>query len=102
MEKYFWAWKRLKTRKAEEATPTELTDQAFVNALINAIVEKDIPAGDGKFSRVENYVNGIRTELEWCRANWTGSDETLTAFFLGIDAMLTELTRVTEKIKKGR
>lgn len=102
MEKYFWAWLRLKRQSEKVQPPTELTDQAFLSALIEALIEKELPAGDGKFSRVENYIKGVRTEIEWCRMNWLGSDEVLTAFYLGVEAMCTELEHVTEKIKKGR
>ena len=102
MERYFWAWKKLTRREENIATPSELTDQAFIGAVISAIVALDIPEGDGKFSRVETYAKTVRTEIEWCRRNWKGSDETLTAFFLGVEAMCTELERIIEKIKKGR
>ena len=98
--RWFWAWRRLKTREADE-TPTELTDQAFVSAVISAICAKRIPAGDGKFSRVETYIKGVRDELEWARENWVGSDEVFTAFFAGVDAMATEFERTVEEIKKG-
>lgn len=102
MERYFWAWKRLKRREEQIDQPRELTDQAFIGAVISAIVAKEIPDGDGKFSRVETYMRSVRTEIEWCRTNWVGSDEVLTAFFLGVEAMCTEFEHVTEKIKKGR
>ena len=102
MEKYFCAWLRLKRREEKVEPSHELTDTAFLDAVLSAIITKDVPAGDGKFSRVENYVKGVRTEIDWCRDNWLGSDEVLTAFFLGVEAMCTELEHVTEKIKKGR
>ena len=101
MEKYFWAWKRLKRREESDSTPTEFTDQAFLGAVISAIIAKEIPSGDGKFSRVENYIKGVRKEVEWCRRNWVGSDDVLTAFFMGVESMCTELEHVTEMIKKG-
>lgn len=102
MERYFWAWKRLKSRKKEEETPRELTDQAFVGAVLDAIIAKHLPEGDGKFSRVENYIKGVRLEMEWCRRNWVGSDDVFTAFFTGLDAMCCEFEHVVEQIKKGR
>ena len=102
MERYFWAWKKLKRREEKIEAPHELTDQAFLSALLDAIIAKDLPEGDGKFARIYNYVRGVRTEVEWARTNWVGSDEVFTAFFLGIEAMITELERVTEKVKKGR
>lgn len=100
-EKWFWAWLRLKKREEVGIVPTELTDQAFLGAVISAIIAKSAPAGDGKFSRIDNYVKDVRTEIEWCRRNWVGSDEILTAFFMGVEAMCTEFEHVTEMIKKG-
>jgi hypothetical protein len=100
--KWFWAWKWLKKRERQEPPQDEiLTDYAFMSALLDAMRGKAAIEGDGKFSRVENYVKGLRTELEWCRSNWVGSDDVFTAFFMGVDAMCTELEHNVEKIKKG-
>ena len=99
--KWFWAWLRLKKREEKVETPTEYTDQAMLSALISALRSRDTIRGDGKFSRVDFYIRGIRTELEWCRANWVGSDDVLTAFYMGVDAMCTEFEFTIDKIKKG-
>ena len=101
-EKWFWAWLRLKRHEEVGVVPTELTDQAFLGAVISAIFAKGIPAGDGKFSRVENYINGVRSEIEWCRRNWVGGDDVFDAFFMGVEAMCTEFERTVEMVKKGR
>lgn len=101
MTRWFWAWRRLKTKERDEA-PRELTDQAFLDAVISAICEKGIPSGDGKFNRIETYIKGVRTELDWARENWVGDDEVFNAFYAGVDAMAAEFERTVEVIKKGR
>ena len=99
--KWFWAWRALKMKEREELKYIDKTDMAFISALISSICLQKIPKGDGKFSRVANYVHGIREEIEWCRSNWQGNDEVLTAFFMGVEAMVSELERTVEAIKKG-
>lgn len=100
-DKWFWAWRALKMKEREELKYIDKTDMAFISALISSICLKRIPKGDGKFSRIANYVHGIREEIEWCRRNWQGDDEVLTAFFMGVEAMVTELERTVEAVKKG-
>lgn len=99
--KWFWAWRMLKMREREELKYIDQTDTAFMSGLLSSIYSKKLPKGDGKFSRIVNYVHGIREEIEWCRKNWHGDDELLTAFYMGIEAMVSELERVVEDVKKG-
>lgn len=99
--KWFWAWRRLKMQEREELKYIDKTDAAFVSALISAIYSHKKVKGTGKFSRIENYVNGIREEVEWVRKNWHGDDECLTAFFAGVEAMVSELERTIQTVKKG-
>lgn len=101
-EKWFWAWRRMKYGKSETEGPREDRDEAFVAALIDAIMQDVIPNGDGKFSRLANYIKGIRHESEWIKRNFTGRDEVLTAFIMGVDISFEILERVADKIKKGR
>ena len=101
MDKWFWAWRRLKyNEQAEESQ--ENTDAAFLGAVISAMYPKHLPKGDGKFSRVSSYLADVRTELEWCRRNWKSESNELDAFFAGVDATITAMSMVSEMIKKGR
>ena len=102
MDKWFWAWRRLKYNEAESETPQENTDAAFLGSVISAMYPKHMPKGDGKFSRISSYLGDIRTELEWCRRNWKSENDQLDAFFGGVDAAITAVTMVAEMIKKGR
>ena len=99
--KWFWAWRALKMKEREELKYIGKDDMAFISALLSSICCAKIPKGDGKFSRIANYVHGIREEIEWCRKNWKGDDEVLTAFFMGVEAMVSELERTVEAVKKG-
>lgn len=102
MEKWFWAWQRLKYNESKDETPQENTDAAFLGAVISAMYPKHLPKGDGKFSRVSSYLGDVRVELEWCRRNWKSENDQLDAFFGGVDAAITAMTMVAEMIKKGR
>lgn len=102
MNKWFWAWRRLKYAEKEELTSFEDVDMAFISDLISVMCVKYIPRGDGKFSRLSNHIEGLQIEVNWCKDNWKGNDEVLTAFLMGVDATLTELDRVAKRIEKGR
>ena len=101
-EKWFWAWRRMKYGVSETEGPRSDRDEALVAALVDAIVREDLPKGDGKFSRLVNYIASIREESEWIKRNFTGRDEILTAFVMGVDISFEILERVADKIKKGR
>lgn len=101
-ENWFWAWRRLKYGESANDQPFSDRDKALVSALISAIMWDEIPRGDGKFSRLDNYIKGIRKECEWIKRNFTGRDEILTAFYMGVEVTFEVLDRIAEKIKKGR
>lgn len=102
MEKWFWAWQRLKHQEVSDEPARENTDAAFLGAVVSALFPKHLPRGDGKFSRVSSYISSVQTELAWCKRNWQSSSDSLDAFFAGVDATITAMSMVLEMIKKGR
>lgn len=102
MEKYFWAWRRLKQQEAQDENAQENTDAAFLGAVISAMHPKYLPSGDGKFSRILSYTSHVVSELAWCKRNWKSESNELDAFFAGVDATITAFALVLEMIKKGR
>lgn len=100
-ERWFWAWRRLKYGKSESEAPRTDRDEILVAFLLDAIMQDKPPKGDGKFSRLANYIKDIRHETEWIKRNFSGREEILTAFLMGIDISFEILDRVAEKIKKG-
>ena len=101
-ENWFWAWRRMKYGESVNDEPMSDRDMALVAALVSAIMSEDLPKGDGKFDRLSNYIKSIREESAWIKRNFTGRDEILTAFLMGVDITFEVLERVAEKIKKGR
>ena len=100
MTRWFWAWRRLKNREDLDETPPVGADEALVNVLIQSLIRTNKIHGDGKFDRVVNYIRTIRETVEFVRANWVGHDPVLTAYFMGIDSVISELERTLDEIKK--
>ena len=92
----------MKYGKSESEKPRTDRDQALVAALIDAIMQDDIIQGDGKFAKLANYIASVRHESEWIKRNFTGRDEILLAFLMGVDVSFELMEHVADKIKKGR
>lgn len=101
-EKWFWIWRRMKYGESANDTPRSDRDEALIAALVSAIMRDELPKGDGKFDRLANYIKSIREESAWIKRNFTGNDEILTAFLMGVDVTFEVLERTAERIKKGR
>lgn len=103
-EKWFWAWRRLKYGESANDKPMSERDWALTAALVSAVLrgQEYIPEGDGKFSRLVNYIEGVRKEAAWIKDNFTGRDEVLEAFVAGVDVTFEAVAKVAENIKKGR
>lgn len=102
MTRWFWAWRRLKDREDLDEAPPIGNDEALTNVLINSLIRTSKIPGDGKFDRVVTYIRTIRETVEFVRANWVGHDPVLTAYFMGIDSVISELDRTLDEIKKTR
>lgn len=98
MNKWFWAWRALKY--GEHSEVREDHDEEVVRALIENAFTNTIPRGDGKFSRLVNYVEAMHDSAQLAKANFTGNDEVLLAFLLGLEVSFELTTRMAEKIKE--
>lgn len=100
-KRWFWAWLRLKQLTERGSAPFEDKDWTLTEALITAITSSASPSGDGKFSRLSNYIEKLSKAAEFCRQNWQGTDELLSAFILGVETVIESLKITAEKIKRG-
>lgn len=100
-EKWFWAWRALKNGERDNA-PREDVDEQLLDGLVTQLMADTLPRGDGKFSRLDNYIKTIRAEISLVKKNWSGNAEILSAFLLGLDVTFEVIQRTAEKIKKGR
>lgn len=101
MNKWFWAWRRLKYGESKDSADLS-KDEALLSTLIDTILYEKIPAGDGKFSRLSNFISQIKEEATWIKGNLSTTDETFIAFILGIEVAFESMQLIAEKIKKGR
>ena len=101
MNKWFWAWRRLKYREAEPS-PDLSKDEALLSTLIDEILYSKIPSGDGKFSRLSNFITSIKEETAWIKKQLTTDDEAFLAFILGVEVAFESMELIAGKIKKGR
>lgn len=100
MDSWYWAWYRLKNETSErEALPG--VDYERVNRFIDLVLKCNTTHGDGKFDRLYNFINTMLDNFELYRLNWSGDNELLTAFFLGVGVTFESLSRIAEKIKGG-
>lgn len=100
MEKWFWLWLSLK--KGKQPTKIENVDEEIVSALIDLAYQSKLPKGDGKFSRLENYIESLLECVKLLKANFTGKDKIFLAFLLGFEVSLELAEKMAERIKKGR
>ena len=101
MNKWFWAWRRLKYGESKDSADLS-KDEALLSTLIDTILYDKIPAGDGKFSRLSNFISQIKEEATWIKGNLSTTDETFIAFILVIEVAFESMQFIAEKIKKGR
>lgn len=85
-DKYFWAWRRCTGSSKEDTPAPENHDVALLEGILTMIIRDKKVKGDGKFNRVSNYLNDICDSLTWIKGMWSGDDELLNAFMLGLDA----------------
>lgn len=104
--KWFYAWLRLK--HAKEDMPVDPlvseyeTDCALFESLVAAIAPPETwkPNGDGKFSKLKNYVQTVVDQGEFVKLNWKDADAQLTdllgALLLGfefVDVMIRKIEK---------
>jgi hypothetical protein len=65
------------------------------------MLQSGLPSGDGKFSRLTNYIKHVREYCAFVKQNWSSDDELTTVFLMAIDACFESLERTAEIIKKG-
>lgn len=102
MERYLWAWRRLKFR-VDEAPPKDGSDYELLDALITAVL-KPAPKlnGDGRFSRLVNHLRAVRESAAIIKSGWRNEDEVLTAFLLGLEVAFESLDLTAKELEKGR
>ena len=101
MNKWFWAWRRLKYGESKDSADLS-KDEALLSTLIDTILYDKIPDGDGKFSRLSNFIESIKDETSWIKGQLTTDDDAFIAFILGVEVAFESMQRIAEKIKKGR
>ena len=94
-ENYYWAWKRLNKRLTREEvdTPADIADSELVEIMIDAVIPKYPSKGDGRFNRVVTYITNVCDTLEWLKRNWSGKDDILSAFMLGMEVSCQALRK---------
>ena len=103
MEKWFWIYRALKQREELRVTASlPHSDWEIIASLVSGMFHPKVHKGDGRFSRVQNYVSGIRELLDFVKANLVNQDETLTTFLLGIEVAFETLDLYLDEVKKGR
>jgi len=103
MEKWFWIYKALKQREElRESSALPRSDWELLASLVSGMFNPKVHKGDGRFSRVKNYVAGTRELLDFAKANLVNQDEALTAFLLGIEVAFESLDIYMDEVKKGR
>lgn len=98
--RYYYAWLRLKGEKVEQTEGGH--DWKLIDSLLTVMLQAGLPSGDGKFSRLVNYVEHVREYIAFVKANWSDDAELTTVFLMALDACFESLERTAEIIKKGR
>lgn len=85
MDKWFWAYRRLK--KGAEAPKNIRSDIEWqkIENLATALTRPVWLKGDGLFSRFRNWLLRQNNEVEFLKLNWSNDDEKMIAFLLGIE-----------------
>ena len=103
MEKCFWIYRALKQREElREAASLPRSDWEILASLVSGMFNPKVHKGDGRFSRVKNYVSGILELLDFVKANLVNREEALTTFLLGIEVAFETLDIYMDEVKKGR
>lgn len=104
MEKWYWIYRALKQREElrEMGNSLPRSDWEVIKSLLSGMFNPKVHKGDGHFSRVQNYVSGIRELLDFVKANLVNKDEALTTFLLGIEVAFETLDLYMDEVKKGR
>ena len=104
MEKWVWIYRAMKKREElrEMGDSLPRSDWEVIKALVSGMFSPKIQKGDGRFSRVKNYVTRMRELLDFVKANIVNQDEALTAFFLGIEVTFETIDLYLDEVKKGQ
>lgn len=99
MDRWFWIVRSLRERASAQKVDLDLE---YIDALIKMLYTPYFPKGDGKFSRLEHWLESVDFSLELAKANLTCKDDALYAYFLGLMTAIEGITAEVQLIKKGR
>ena len=102
MNKWFWIYQKvLEKYESKGISPLVDRDIDYIKVILESMYTPLIPGGDGKFSRIFNWSANITEALEIVKKSFTGKDDILLAFFMGLTSAFECFETELNLIKRG-
>ena len=101
---WFYAYTQLKRRDQSDKAPRLCdisTNEDCIDLLANVMTSSKLPHGDGKFSRLKNYLENVNELSRMIKEIWSDENTNLTMALALITATIECVLKKAEQIEKS-